>query len=379
MSNPMTTPIEFDRVIVGAGIVGAMTAYLTARRDPSLRILLLDQGAVGAGTSAFSAGFDVPLARTALHQRMVRRSRQVYSQVRFDIPDLPIRPLQTFFAVEAGEPERPLPELCDATLRAAGPRERSMLLDTYPGLTMPGQQSLWQLRAPAFRANVREVTEQIVGYVRRSAGAQCWTGMRVEHVSGQPDRVVITCADGSVIHSSSAVIATGPWLNSGPAGGAAVSSGLRVKQVAAMHIERQPEPGSPALYFAADDAFLMPCVDEGRWVFSFPSDRWDCEPDARDLAITSSDRDLARSILSRYVPRFEQDMRGGRVWCDGYPADRVPLAVPSQESSRVVLAGGCSGSGFRLAPAIAETALAILDPVPVISDDAPAGEIGGRS
>jgi D-arginine dehydrogenase len=365
----MPTPIDFDRVIVGAGIVGAMAAYLTARRDPSLRVLLVDQGAVGGGASAFSAGLDVPLARTALHRRMVSRSRELYSQVRFDIPGLPIRPLQAFFMVNDGKPERerPLPELCDATLRAAGPRERSMLLDTYPGLVVPEHQSLWQMTAPAFRACVREVTEQIIAYTRRSFGVRCWTGVRVSRVGEQGGWVVITCADGSVTQSASAVIATGPWMNGGPAGSAAVSSGLRVKQVAAMHIERQPEPGAPVLYFAADDAFLMPCAEEGRWVFSFPSDRWDCEADPRDLAITSSDQDAARSILCRYVPHFEKDMRGGRVWCDGYPADQVPLAVPSLESPHVVLAGGCSGSGFRLAPAIAETALGILDPVPVIS------------
>jgi D-arginine dehydrogenase len=377
----MPTPIDFDRVIVGAGIVGAMTAYLTARRDPSLRVLLLDQGMAGGGASAHSAGLDVPLARTALHRRAVSRSRQLYGQARFDIPSLPIRPVQAFFTVNDADPERghPLPELCGTKLRAARPRDRSMLLDTYPGLTVPEHQSVWQMTAPAFRASVREVAEQIIGYVRRSFGAKCWTGVRVDQVSEQQNRVVITCADGSVVRSASAVIATGPWMSGGPAGAAAVSSGLRVKQVAVMHIERQPDPGSPVLYFAADDAFLMPCADEGRWVFSFPSDRWDCEPDARDLAITSRDQEIARSILRRYVPEFEKDMRGGRVWCDGYSPDRVPLAVPSLESPRVVLAGGCSGSGYRLAPAIAETALGILDPVPVIADSTPASDFGGRS
>jgi D-arginine dehydrogenase len=377
----MSTPIEFDRVIIGAGIVGAMTAYLTSRRDPSLRVLLLEQGMPGGGASAYSAGFDVPLARTAVHRRMVGRSRQIYSQLRFDIPGLPIRPLQAFFVANDVEPDQghPLPELCDATVRAAGARELSMLMDTYPGLTVPEHQNLWQLRAPAFRASVREVTEQVIGYARRSFGTQCWTGVLVDRVSGQDDQVLITCADGSVIRSDSAVIATGPWMNGGPAGATAASAGLRVKQVAAMHIERQPEPGAPALYFAADDAFLLPCADEGRWLFSFPSDRWDCQPDSRGLAISSSDQDIARSILRRYVPRFENDIRGGRVWCDGYPPDRVPLAVPSLETPRVVLAGGCAGSGFRLAPAIAETALGILDPVPVISDGTPASEYGGRS
>lgn len=376
----MSTPIDFDRVIVGAGIVGAMTAYLTARRDPSLRVLLLDQGVPGGGASAFSAGLDVPLARTAVHRRMVSRSRQLYSQLRFDIPDLPIRPLQAFFMLNDAGAQRPnpLPELCDAVLRAAGPRERSMLLDTYPGLVVPGQQGLWQMTAPAFRASVREVTEKIIGYTHRSFGTQCWAGVHVERVSGDEDVVDITCADGSVIRSASAVIATGPWMNGGPAGATAASHGLRIKQVASMHIERQPEPGAPVLYFAADDAFLMPCADEGHWVFSFPSDRWDCEPDASSLGITSRDQDIARSILRRYVPSFENDMRGGRVWCDGYSPDRVPLAVPSLESPRVVLAGGCAGSGYRLAPAIAETALGILDPVPVISDGTPAGDYGSR-
>ena len=48
--------MEFDHVIVGAGVVGAATAYHLKRLSPDSRVLLLDrENRVGAGNTAKSA------------------------------------------------------------------------------------------------------------------------------------------------------------------------------------------------------------------------------------------------------------------------------------------------------------------------------------
>lgn len=47
----------YDAVIVGAGIAGLSTAYWLLRREPGLRIALIDRGFLGAGASGRNAGF----------------------------------------------------------------------------------------------------------------------------------------------------------------------------------------------------------------------------------------------------------------------------------------------------------------------------------
>ena len=70
--------VEFDVVIIGAGINGAAIARDAAMRG--LRVLVVDKGDVGAGTTSFSTRLihgglrylehlEVPLVRESLHER----------------------------------------------------------------------------------------------------------------------------------------------------------------------------------------------------------------------------------------------------------------------------------------------------------------------
>ncbi len=47
----------FDAVIIGAGIAGLSTAYWLEKKDPSLKIAIVDKNAVGSGASGRNAGF----------------------------------------------------------------------------------------------------------------------------------------------------------------------------------------------------------------------------------------------------------------------------------------------------------------------------------
>lgn len=52
---------------------------------------------------------------------------------------------------------------------------------------------------------------------------------------------------------------------------------------------------------------------------------------------------------------------GDRAFCDGYLPARLPRVAEDPARPGVLLAGGGSGSGFRLAPALAELVVAGLD------------------
>ena len=49
--------LNTDVLIIGAGLAGLSTAYWLARKDPSLKLAIIDKGGIGAGASGRNAGF----------------------------------------------------------------------------------------------------------------------------------------------------------------------------------------------------------------------------------------------------------------------------------------------------------------------------------
>ena len=168
----------------------------------------------------------------------------------------------------------------------------------------------------------------------------------------------LDCSDGRHIRSARVLVATGPWLLSGPESDQAKAAGVRIKKVAALHVLREPPPNSPIAYFFDEDAFLLPVVEGKKWILSFTSREWDCSPDAGSLHIRPEERAIALSILERYCPAWLPDCCSGRVFCDAYSPDWAPVVRSTEKD--VVIAGACSGAGFRIAPAIAQTALQLF-------------------
>ena len=49
--------LNTDVLIIGAGLAGLSTAYWLARKDPELKLAIIDKGGIGAGASGRNAGF----------------------------------------------------------------------------------------------------------------------------------------------------------------------------------------------------------------------------------------------------------------------------------------------------------------------------------
>ncbi len=190
---------------------------------------------------------------------------------------------------------------------------------------------------------------------------ECWEGTEVQEVEDTPCGHMLIMGDGRRITAKRVVIATGPWLTSGPKGTFSQAAGIRTKKVAAMHIDCCPAPNASVLYFAAEDAFLLPLQEQRKLLLSFTAQEWDCSAEISRLRIDPDDRTRALSILNRYCPALIEDCSGGRVFCDAYSQDRAPFVARISTSHSLVVAGACSGSGVRLAPAIALEALDLFD------------------
>ena len=351
---------DFDLAIVGAGIIGATTAYLAHASRPEWHIALLDRSFVGSGSTYYSAALDLPFGRTARQRTMVVRSVSFYRDLKARYPELPIQDISFALVAPAPDISNTAAAFIDAGLHPAGAQECHQLRLKYPDLTVPQGYAV-MMGSNARYSSSAQLASALVDKARNDRNLECWEGTEVRHVGDNRCGHTLTLGDGRQISAKRVVIATGPWLTSGPGGVFSQAAGIRTKKVAAMHIDWCPPPDAPVVYFAADDAFLMPLHEQKKLLLSFTVQEWDCSAEISRLRIKADDRALALSILKHYCPALAKHCSGGRVFCDAYTLDRTPFVARVSTLHSPVVAGGCSGSGVRLAPAIALEALELFD------------------
>ena len=347
---------QFDLAVIGVGIIGATTAYLAHQKRPNWRLLLVDRSFVASGATHYSAGLDIPYGRTPSHKQYSRMSTRIYRKLALAIPDLPIYQIPFFGIVGKKTIAEVRSRFTTRNVRIATRQEEDQLRRTYPDLAIAENQVLLtgctaQYSFPA------AVAAKLVGQLTDGGFAECWEGVEIKNVHNRAGEFILSTSDGRTVSAPRVVTATGPWLMNGPAGRFARNEGVRIKKIVALHASRRSLPNDPVLCFLDDDAFILPIYQRQEWLFSFASQEWDCRPETSRLRISSEDRDLALSILNRYCPSMVPLCHGGRVFCDAYSRDRVPLVAQVPGMPNFVTAGACSGSGYRLAPGIALEAL----------------------
>ena len=345
----------FDLVVIGGGIIGAMTAYLARQKNPEWSILLVDRSLMADGATKYSAGLDIPYGFNASQKQYSRVSTEIYRELSKAIPELPIHELPLFAIVAKSRVEAVRDGFTTESIRIATVSERIQLSESYPDLVISDDQELLTgcVATYAFPA----ITTSLIVNRLQQQSVECREGIEIQSVDTGTDGFQLTTGDGRTIAARRVLAATGPWLLGGPTRAGAAEAGVRIKKVAALHVDRHPSPRDPVLMFFDDDAFLLPVIQRRQWIFSFTSQEWDCAPEVSRLRISNEDRQLALSVLDRYCPAFVPDCQGGRVFCDAYTPERVPLVTQVPGSANFILAGAASGSGYRLAPAIALKAL----------------------
>ncbi|MFF4841336.1 NAD(P)/FAD-dependent oxidoreductase [Streptomyces collinus] len=350
---------HFDLAVVGAGAVGALAAYYAVRRDPGRRVAVITHAGRGTGATRLSAGFDTPTGRNPAQRALAARSTALFDELAAGLGDAGRAPVDVRWLVA-----RENTAALDATMADGGRtrpvtgEQRSLLDRTFPGLAHDSGQVLLA-GDPMTAGQPQRLTDRLLDEVLGRPDNTMLEGLRISEVRRRDGRVELVAADGSRITAAKAVLAPGPWALDGPVAAAARERGARVKKVVAFHIMTPPPPGAPALVLEDADAFLLPHRPGGHWIFSITSPDWDRGPD-EPLAIDARDRELARALLAQHVPGFLPHLLGGRVFSDCFTPGHLPV-VDTVGGEDVVMAIGGSGSGYRLAPAMAEDALNLLD------------------
>jgi D-arginine dehydrogenase len=353
--------------VIGAGIVGCLAARELVARDQRRSVAVLDRDAAGTGASRRSAGLHLPRGATPRTRRMSAYSHAYYLELRRRHPGLPIYPVGA--TVVRGEPaggQLGGGQLGGGYLGQAAPAPAGPLSNA--DVCLPGGSRAWHL-AGCHYAEVYQLVQVIAGQLRPRV--RFGEGVAVTGLHDGPGQVIVACGTGERLAADSVILAPGPWLNVPAWRDLVAPLGLRVKKIVALHIEQRPGPADDAVIFDDDDAFLLPLARAGHWLFSYSCQEWDVDPDALTAGVSAGEIAAARACLGRYSPVLADACAAGRVFCDAYSQDREPVVRALDEAGRIVFAGAASGSGYRLAPAIASQAVDLLhlQPSEGVTDD----------
>jgi glycine/D-amino acid oxidase-like deaminating enzyme len=334
----------YDLIIVGAGIVGAACAAECARAG--LKVLVLDRGIVGGGTTAAGMGHIVVMDDSEAQFELTRYSRQLWLRLRQQLPGdvefetcgtlwlaaddqemAEVRRKQTFYSQRHVRVE-----VLDAdALRRAEPNLRPGLAG---GLRVPDDGVLYPPCAARF------LLEQA-----KLQGAEIRTGVVVAALL---DEGGVRTADGTRIPAGNSVNAAGPWSPE-------LAPGLPVRKRKGHLVITDRYPGfvrhqlvelgylksahSPA---QESVAFNIQPRQTGQ-VLIGSSRQFDAESASVDQVILN--RMLRRAL--EYLPALGR-LSAIRAWTGHRAAtpDKLPLIGPDVGSRRIWMATGHEGLGI---------------------------------
>jgi glycine/D-amino acid oxidase-like deaminating enzyme len=335
---------SFDIVIVGAGIVGAACAAECARAG--LKVLVLDRGCVGGGTTAAGMGHIVLMADSEAQFALTSYSRRLWLELRPQLPaHVEYEVCGTLWVAADDE------EMAEVHRKQKYYSERGVRVEVLDSAGVNAAEP--NLRAGLVGA--LRVTEDGVLYPPCAArflleqaqqhGAQVRTGATVRELL--PDGGVLL-EDGSRIAAERSVNATGAWSPE-------LSPGLPVRKRKGHLVITDRYHGfvhhqivelgylKSAHSMSKDSvAFNIQPRRTGQMLVG-SSRQFDADDTAVDQTIL--DRMLKRAV--EYLPALA-GLSATRVWTGHRAAtpDKLPIIGPSVASDRIWLATGHEGLGI---------------------------------
>lgn len=333
-----------DIIIVGGGIVGAACAMEFARR--ALKVLVLDRGPVGGGTTAAGMGHVVVMDDSEAQFALTSYSRTLWRQLAAEFPaDVEYDPCGTLWVAadeeEMAEVHRKAAYFSDRGVRAeilnaetVRRREPNLRAGMAGGLLVPDDVVVYPPCAAKF---FLERAQQL--------GAELRTGVSVRELL--PEGGVLL-ADGTRLTAGLSLNASGPWSPE-------LTPGLPVRKRKGhlLITDRYPcfvhhqivELGylKSAHSMGSDSvAFNIQPRKTGQMLIG-SSRQFDAEDSAVDYPLLGRMLDRAAEYLTSVG-----ELSAIRVWTGHRAAtpDKLPVIGPSVASDRIWLATGHEGLGI---------------------------------
>jgi glycine/D-amino acid oxidase-like deaminating enzyme len=339
--------------VIGAGIIGSLVAHEIVSRMPHAgSVTVIERDTVGGGASRRSAGLHLLRGGTERVREMSRISGEFYRKLAENRPSLPIYPLPDASMVSSYQQSA-------EAMAAYLPQAELTRLPALPNpdVRLPAEVGVWRIDG-CHQADVHGVCVALARELRSRVGYR--EGVRVTGLESSEGGVQIALSTGDRLAADQVVLAPGPWLQAPAWRELLAPLDLRVKKIVALHVEQVPTERDRAIIFQNEDAFLIPLVNRGHWLFSYTCPEWDVDPDQLFDGLSAANLGQARQCLRRYSPSLAADCVSGRLFCDAYSGTGEPQVARLDEAGRIVFAGAANGSGYRLAPAIAAEAVDLL-------------------
>jgi sarcosine oxidase len=340
-------------VVIGAGVVGAATAYaLTARGE---HVLLVEQHARGhhlgsshGATRIFRQGY-----ADAEYVALTTRALELWGVLEDAAgEELIVRT----GAVDHGRHE--VVDAIAAALADAGIPHESLTPDQaaarWPGIAFEGHVLT---HASAGRIRSDRTIEVFLALAERTGLADLRFDTRVTGLEDHGDDVTVTLSDGSAVRTASVVAAVGSWaptlVGELLAGRGTGLPAIRVTQEQPAHFPSHlPDEAWPSFVHWADGDDVYGLLTPGEGVkVGFHGTGPVVHPDHRDFTPVPAEAERLQAYVARYVPGVDAT-KPTFISClydnspdEDFVIDRVgPLTV----------ATGFSGHGFKFAPLLGE-------------------------
>jgi len=336
--------MTYDLIIVGAGIVGAACAMECARGG--LKVLVLDRGPIGGGTTAAGMGHIVVMDDSEAQFTLTSYSRRLWIELRPQLADDVEYELCGTLWVAADDEE-----MAEVYRKQKFYAERDVRIEVLNGV---GVRKAEPNLRPGMAGGLRVIDDgvlyppcaaRLLLELAKLHGTELRTGVAVRELLRDGG---VMLADGSRISAGRTVSATGPWSP-------ALTPGLPVRKRKGHLVITDRYPGF-VRHQIVELGYLKSAHSMGKDSVAFniqprktgqmligSSRQFDVDDAVVDQTIL--DRMLKRAI--EYLPTLGR-LSSIRVWTGHRAAtpDKLPLIGPSVVSDRIWLATGHEGLGI---------------------------------
>jgi hypothetical protein len=340
--------MEYDLAIIGGGIIGSMVAGLATIKFPGISIALIDKKLIGSGTTFYSAGLSIALAKNAMSKEFIINRPEIIYQIKSHV-DLNLHPLSIIYVVSTESLEKFHTLYVGNNLIEISQNDYPSIF--WKNLKLKKNMHFFLSKEKAHYCNPSEISSQLSTFLRKNSQA-VFESSEVTNIEYKDTYNHIEINNQYFIKAKKTVLAMGPWVNQ--YNFSARNTDSKNKKVAALHLKQIPENDDPAIIFFDDDAFLLPLYKNGLWLFSFSSNEWNCNPNNK-FEISASDLASAHDLLRSYSDNLVHLINGGRVFCDSYTVNKEILINPINPITFLI--DGASGSGYHFSYGVAEKIL----------------------
>jgi glycine/D-amino acid oxidase-like deaminating enzyme len=336
----------YDFTIVGGGILGVMCAYFLRKRFPGGSICILEKSSIASGCTKYSVGLNYPYGKNIKRKALTKRSNKLWEKIQSEVNTISFNDIELYGIVRKRHLLSTLNGFTDPSIKCIN---NDIQLDF--SFSLPdGYKVLGPINCNF--CDTYYNTVRLANYLQLQ-NIEIKENTIFKKLEKQEPHIKLY-SPNAIFTCKNVIFSLGPWTNHILNKNILDTHHIRTKKVVCLYINYPVRMTSKGLFFFEEDSFLLPNYQEQRWFFSITVEEWDCDPESDDFVISKDDLVLAKKILKKYLPGMEGRLMGGRVFCDLYGPNRIPFIMNHPGFKNTKIISGGSGSGFRLAPALAD-------------------------